>query len=107
MVWAREGVSERRWRSAANRPSRQARPGGGYTRLPLWGSCQRIALTEGAALLLPYRRARREVGLLKLTAKAGEKAKSFYSPSTRKVNLEGWAPPWWRVFSATTVVWLL
>ena len=25
----REGVSERRWRSAANRPSRQARPGGG------------------------------------------------------------------------------
>ena len=27
-VWAREGVSERRWRSAANRPSRQARPGG-------------------------------------------------------------------------------
>ena len=30
MVWAREGVSERRWRSAANRPSRQARPGGGH-----------------------------------------------------------------------------
>ena len=50
MVWAREGVSERQWRSAANRPSRQARPGGGYTRLPLWGSCQRYALTEGAAL---------------------------------------------------------
>ena len=29
------------------------------------------------------------MGLLKLTAKAGENAKSFYSPSTRKVNLEG------------------
>ena len=29
-VGAWEGVSERRWRSAANRPSRQARPGGGY-----------------------------------------------------------------------------
>ena len=28
-VCAWEGVSERRWRSAANRPSRQARPGGG------------------------------------------------------------------------------
>ena len=27
--------------------------GGGYTRLPLWGSCQRVALTEGATLELP------------------------------------------------------
>ncbi len=30
----REGVSERRWRSAANRPSRQARPGGGLRYTP-------------------------------------------------------------------------
>ena len=35
MVWAREGA------------------GGGHTRLPLWGSCQRVALTEGATLELP------------------------------------------------------
>ena len=33
MVWAREGVSERQWRSAANRPSRQARRGVGSTQL--------------------------------------------------------------------------
>ena len=31
VIWAREGVSERQWRSAANRPSRQARPGVGCT----------------------------------------------------------------------------
>ena len=33
MVWAWEGVSERQWRSAANRPSRQARRGVGSTQL--------------------------------------------------------------------------
>ena len=36
-VKAREGVSERRWRSAANRPKRELRPGGGLKRAYLLG----------------------------------------------------------------------
>ena len=44
----------RGWGADSSPPAwRQTRPGDGDTRLPLWGSFQRIALTEGAALLLP------------------------------------------------------